>query len=135
MATPFVYSNAVQPISMTTVSPSAGSAVIVTGWGALFAGGYSPSQLQQVQVNIVDHEECSRNYRAYGGVTARMICAGVSQGGKDACQGDSGGPLVSNGKLVGVVSWGVGCAYQGYPGVYSDVANLRSWVTALTGVA
>ncbi|KAJ9596142.1 hypothetical protein L9F63_027233, partial [Diploptera punctata] len=102
MSTPFVYSNAVQPISMTTVAPSAGTAVVVTGWGALFAGGYSPSQLQQVQVNIVDQQECNRNYRLYGGVTDRMICAGVSQGGKDACQGDSGGPLVSSGKLVGV---------------------------------
>ncbi|KAJ9598923.1 hypothetical protein L9F63_026545 [Diploptera punctata] len=133
MSTPFVYSNAVQPISMTTVAPSAGTAVVVTGWGALLSG-HSPSQLQQVQVNIVDQQECNRIYRLYGGVTDRMICAGVSQGGKDACQGDSGGPLVSSGKLVGVVSWGAGCGRQGYPGVYSNVANLRSWVQSLTGV-
>ena len=55
-----------------------------------------------------------------------MICAGVTGGGKDACQGDSGGPLVVGDKLVGIVSWGVGCAEARYPGVYSNVATLRS---------
>ena len=39
-----------------------------------------------------------------------MICAGVAGGGKDACEGDSVGPLVVGGQLVGIVSWGVGCA-------------------------
>jgi len=63
-----------------------------------------------------------------------MICAGVTGGGKDACQGDSGGPLVVGDKLVGIVSWGVGCAEARYPGVYSNVATLRSFVTDTTGV-
>ena len=63
-----------------------------------------------------------------------MICAAVSGGGKDACQGDSGGPLVVDGKLVGIVSWGLSCALADYPGVYSNVATLRSFVTNQTGV-
>ena len=50
--------------------------------------------------------------------------------GQDACAGDSGGPFVlikgqniSKGQhyLIGVVSYGRGCARPEYPGVYTKV--------------
>ncbi|XP_069679948.1 trypsin-7-like [Periplaneta americana] len=135
VSVPFEYSDVIQPIAMTTADPPAGIAVIVTGWGRLTEGGQVPVQLQQVQINIVDFDECNNIYMEdYGGITKRMICAGVPEGGKGVCNGDSGGPLVANGNVVGIVSWGASCDAKGFPQVYGDVAALRSWVTSVTDV-
>jgi trypsin len=59
-----------------------------------------------------------------------MICAGLTEGGKDSCQGDSGGPIVdADNVLIGTVSWGEGCAAAGKPGVYAHVASLLDYIT------
>lgn len=103
----------------------------VAGWGALREGGWAlPSKLQKVDVPYVSREICNEAYS--GRITDQMICAGLPAGGKDSCQGDSGGPIVAyeNNQpvLVGVVSWGQGCARPKFFGVYSNVAQANTWI-------
>jgi len=58
-----------------------------------------------------------------------MLCA-YFHGKRDACAGDSGGPLYDKNstKLVGLVSWGKGCAQVNFPGVYTRVASESEWL-------
>lgn len=58
------------------------------------------------------------------------MCAGRATSPVDACQGDSGGPLVADGKLVGIVSWGEGCARPSFPGVYTRVSTFYDDIQA-----
>ncbi|XP_049861894.1 trypsin delta-like, partial [Schistocerca gregaria] len=120
------------PVGLGSKEPSADTPVTITGWGALSSTGSSPIQLQAVTTYVVDRASCNLAYN--GGITQRLICAGEDEGGKDSCQGDSGGPLVEGSTQYGIVSWGRGCAQAGYPGVYANMANLRSWVTQVTGM-
>lgn len=93
-----------------------------------------PERLLAVNVPIYDHDECHKAYKNYAKITETMICAGLKEGGKDSCQGDSGGPLVCNGKLVGIVSFGKKCALPEFPGVYTKIAAVRSWIRSVTGI-
>ena len=50
-------------------------------------------------------------------------------------EGDSGGPMVSEGstgsmEIVGIVSWGRGCARKLLPGIYTRVVNYLPWIQA-----
>jgi len=122
------FSSTIKALPLAVDAPSDGAAAVVTGWGVTEVGNSTlPTTLQSVDVNIISLTTCASNSYAYWEkVKSGMICAAAT--GKDACQGDSGGPLVSGGVLVGVVSFGYGCARPVFPGVYADVAYLRNWI-------
>lgn len=125
--------NAVGPILLED-DPNPTGVVTVSGWGDTLEGGSSPANLRKVDVPIVSDDECRESY-GQSEIEDSMICAGVPAGGRDACQGDSGGPMFrknANGNftLVGVVSWGLGCARPGYPGVYTEVSYFADFVRA-----
>ena len=69
-----------------------------------------------------------RSYSGTNPILDSMICAGLPEGGKDSCQGDSGGPFVCGEDVSGIVSWGVGCARPGYPGVYTQTSYFVDWI-------
>ena len=99
------------------------TSLTVAGWGYERAGGKIAQTLRQVQVPVVDQVKCGDSYKD---LEPSSICAGFERGGKDACQGDSGGPLFlpldSSIALVGLVSYGKGCAQADYYGVYTRLS-------------
>lgn len=100
--------------------------VVTIGFGTTSSGGSTSSRLLEASVFTTSNEDCADDYESRRlPVDDTMICAKAP--GKDACQGDSGGPLLvkcPNGAdvLIGVVSWGVGCASPSFPGVYGRVS-------------
>jgi secreted trypsin-like serine protease len=59
------------------------------------------------------------------------MCTAYHEGEIDSCQGDSGEPLVWLADkwtvLVGVVSWGYGCAQKLRYGVYTRAMKYADW--------
>jgi trypsin len=103
-----------------------GTSARVSGWGALYEGHPGVDLLRYVLVPVISNADCNALYG--GGITAGMLCAGFPEGGRDACQGDSGGPLTAGNQVIGVVSWGYGCARPNLPGVYARVSYYRNWI-------
>jgi len=111
-----------------------GTMATVLGWGDLQGDGQYPMTLHSVSVPMDANAVCAQDYppgSASEFQAGAMVCAGEqATGGRDACQGDSGGPLVVDGQLVGLVSWGTGCAEAGHPGVYTRLAAMSDVVRA-----
>ena len=108
---------------------------VATGWGTLFSGGPQPNILHKVGLTTITNTECATNTQYSSAmISSSMICARES--GKDSCQGDSGGPLITpegGGRffsVIGVVSWGFGCALPTAPDVYARVTAQLSWIEA-----
>ena len=119
--------------------PSVGSSVDVMGWGDIDIRdnvNKLSDVLMTVDVNVMSNRDCddSEGYidgskDDYNGqITSNMLCANDVANREDSCQGDSGGPLVQGDSLVGVVSWGVGCATREFPGVYARVSSAYNWI-------
>jgi trypsin len=98
----------------------------ISGWGTTSSGGSKSDSLRGGSVPIVTDQSCEGSYPAPPAEfhADSMVCAGYMEGGVDTCQGDSGGPLQSpllggGYRLIGITSWGIGCAEPNRPGVYT----------------
>jgi hypothetical protein len=139
--------SAFTPVSLDRGGDSAaadvGRAVLALGFGSTWpvapgdeSTDYSspPAALQRVRLGVLDGVWCDDG-TLYD--DALQLCAGVLAGGRDTCQGDSGGPLLAlrpggdgwdTGALVGIVSYGYGCAQANSPGVYTRMAAYTPWL-------
>lgn len=110
----------IQPISIDTNQQlQEGADCSVQGWGTTnVIWDFYPDKLQTVNLKISNFDECNRTYE--GTLTENMFCA--YEAGKDSCWGDSGGAFVCNNLVVGIVSFGNGCALPDVPGVYTKVS-------------
>jgi secreted trypsin-like serine protease len=120
------------PIRMVTsgdtASYAAGTSAKVYGWGRTSSTSDDISQtLKTATLSIHADSTCTGAYgSAY--IAGHMVCAGTQSGSDSGtqatCNGDSGGPLVVNGRIAGVVSWGVqDCVAKGAYSVFSKVTT------------
>lgn len=130
LAFPLNFNSRVQAITLQPngVEVPIGTTAWVTGWGVLYEGSQQVSDtLRAVDVVVLTNYYCSRKY-ATGEISSHMLCAQTYN--HDSCQGDSGGPLVADNRLIGVVSWGYGCARPQYPGIYAKVSDMYKWIVS-----
>ena len=131
----------VQPACLPNEVHQHGAACWVAGWGSFdYLGGPQNPDLHSVGVNVFSAEYCIANNLAYSSLNADDICAykpdlngdGLVDAGASFCDGDSGGPLIcpTDGKatLVGVVSRGIECTWEGYPNKYTSTFVTSNWI-------
>lgn len=77
---------------------------------------------------------CKDAYGSFVNIHGGHLCAGKLNGEGGTCVGDSGGPLQcrlnKDGPwiLVGVTSFGSGCALEGFPDVYTRTSYYMKWI-------
>mmetsp|Transcript_19237 Transcript_19237/g.35933 ORF Transcript_19237/g.35933 Transcript_19237/m.35933 type:complete len:454 (-) Transcript_19237:176-1537(-) len=122
----------IQPDS--TEITSAGTKLTVIGFGDTDPsfGVELADTLNEVELEYVDTKKCNKRHGDGDQITDDMMCAASND--KDSCVGDSGGPLIRRGsdasqdRLVGIVSWGRGCANDEFPGVYVRISHVHDWI-------
>ena len=127
----FRFDTSTAPLRLPSAeSPGVVSHIVVSGWGRLLEGYRQSTVLHKVTLSIEFNENCKKRF-PYAFSDRTMFCA-LSEG-KDACQGDSGGAAFAvdgnTSVLVGLVSWGRGCARNNTPGVYTKVSSFLSWIS------
>ncbi len=113
------------PAPMSSSAPSAGSSVLMLGWGATNADSSANSDTLK-QLNSIVLQRSATVCPAAG---AGDLCI-QSTTASTVCSGDSGGPTLSNGVLVGVTSRGgsVSTLCGQNHNVVTSISRYRTWI-------
>lgn len=123
--------------------PTDGRTLTYFGWGVTSQNSTNPPVSDvplEIEAAVISNEECSNIHGIYMGmnqsyngyITENMICTLATD--KDSCQRDSGGPEIMKGSdattdvQVGVISWGLGCATNIFPGVSARISTAYGWI-------
>lgn len=106
-----------------------GQNVHTSGWGRTSYKGKLRETLGETQLKLTANAQCKALFGDK--FSNRALCAYAP--GTDSCEGDSGGPLTEgyapkDRRLIGIVSFGRGCAQPGIPGVYTRVDAYFDWI-------
>jgi trypsin len=132
LSTPIPFDSTRRAIALPEgAMPSEGTSVKISGYGRIQFGGSRPDSLLSAQVSLVSDQTCLQRYSNF--IDQVMFCAGHPNFETDSCQGDSGGPLAvfdaqTGWRILGVTSFGRGCAEYFYPGVYAKVQYFKDWI-------
>ncbi|KNC76302.1 hypothetical protein SARC_11189 [Sphaeroforma arctica JP610] len=121
-------------INADVTIPAFKQEVFYLGYGVQLQGSIDMSDdLRVVNVRTTSYQQCSAVYGTKQ-ITSKHICTYANF--KDTCQGDSGSPLMQlggdhtfvNGVILGLVSYGRGCAIPGFPGVNTRISIYAKWI-------
>ncbi|XP_044286612.1 uncharacterized protein LOC123023726 [Varanus komodoensis] len=143
---PVLCNDYIQPACLPdpAVPVSAMAHCYIAGWGftqekSAILRPKAPSDiLKEAKVDLIPTDRCNGSNWYFGSITANHLCAGFEGGGIDTCQGDSGGPLMCREErserywVVGITSWGQGCARAQKPGVYTSTQVFYDWIQGYT---
>ncbi|XP_015596241.1 chymotrypsin-like elastase family member 2A isoform X2 [Cephus cinctus] len=106
---------------------------VASGWGRSGPSPSLSSALLEASVPLLNLEECKKAYGQSVPIRGGHLCAGHTDGSSGSCVGDSGGPLQcrradGDWLLVGITSFGSGCARPGYPDVYTRIQHYLNWI-------
>lgn len=121
--------------------PQVNTTVIAIGWGHIIDPLINPNsqistQLQQTSLPVLPIFKTENNtnlcFDQEIDSPDQQFCAGYENGLSDTCQADSGSPLMlfneKYWELVGIVSYGIGCAQKRLPGIYTRVSAYLDWI-------
>ncbi|KAI5645488.1 trypsin domain-containing protein [Phthorimaea operculella] len=138
--TNIVFSARVQPISLSWDFVDADVAVRAAGWGDTSHGGWISELLLELHLHTIEGDKCIQQVAEAGVIhdirlpavdpEFQMCVNHPLSDGHGMCHGDSGSALVrvGDGKLVGVVSWGVPCGRDA-PDVFVRVSAYKDWLS------